>query len=49
MHPYLEFSDISVAETDNNILDIYINNKEDKIEYGLYTYLNEIKRDKKVS
>jgi hypothetical protein len=38
-----------MAESDNNDLDIYINNKENRIEDELYTYLKEIKVDKKVS
>ena len=38
-----------MAESDNDDLDIYINNKEDKIEDELYTYLNETRADKKVS
>jgi hypothetical protein len=41
--------DISIAESNNDDLDIYINNKEDKIEDKLYTYLNKIRVDKKVS
>jgi hypothetical protein len=48
-HPPSESSDISMAESDNNDLNIYINNKEDRIEDELYTYLNEIRADKKVS
>jgi len=38
-----------MAEFNNDDLDIYINNKENRIEDELYTYLNEIKADKKVS
>jgi hypothetical protein len=38
-----------MAESDNDDLDIYINNKENRIEDELYTYLNKIKADKKVS
>ena len=38
-----------MAKSNNNDLDIYINNKENRIEDELYTYLNEIKADKKVS
>ena len=41
--------DISIAESNNDDLDIYINNKENKIEDKLYTYLNKIRVDKKVS
>jgi len=38
-----------MAEFNNDDLDIYINNKENRIEDELYTYLNEIRADKKVS
>jgi hypothetical protein len=38
-----------MAETDDDDLNIYINNKEDLIEDELYTYLNEIREDKRVS
>jgi hypothetical protein len=38
-----------MAKSNNNNLDIYINNKENRIEDELYTYLNEIRADKKVS
>jgi hypothetical protein len=38
-----------MTEIDDDDLDIYINNKDDLIEDELYTYLNEIKEDKRVS
>ena len=38
-----------MAESNNNDLNIYINNKENRIEDELYTYLNKTKADKKVS
>jgi len=38
-----------MAEFNNDDLDIYINNKENRIEDELYTYLNKTKADKKVS
>jgi hypothetical protein len=38
-----------MPNTDNNNLDIYINNKEDKVKDELYNYLSERKANKKVS
>jgi hypothetical protein len=38
-----------MAKSNNNNLDIYINNKENRIEDELYTYLNKTRADKKVS
>jgi hypothetical protein len=38
-----------MADSKDNDLDIYINNQEDNIEDELYTYLYEIRADKKVS
>ena len=38
-----------MADSEDDDLDIYINNQEDNIEDELYTYLNKTKADKKVS
>ena len=38
-----------MADSKDNNLSIYINNQEDNIEDELYTYLYEIRVDKKVS
>ena len=38
-----------MAESDNGDLNIYINNKENRIEDELYTYSNKTRADKKVS
>ena len=38
-----------MPDTNNNNLDIYINNEEDKVEDELYTYLSERRANKKVS
>ena len=38
-----------MLDTNNNNLDIYINNKEDRVEDELYTYLSERRANKKVS
>jgi hypothetical protein len=38
-----------MAESDNDDLNIYINNKENRIEDELYTYLNKTRADKKVN
>ena len=38
-----------MAESDNDDLNIYINNKENRIKDELYTYLNKTRADKKVS
>jgi hypothetical protein len=38
-----------MAKSNNNDFDIYINNKENRIEDELYTYLNKTRADKKVS
>jgi len=38
-----------MADSEDNNLNIYINNQEDNIEDELYTYLYEIRVDKKVS
>ena len=38
-----------MADSEDNDLDIYINNQEDNIEDELYTYLYKIRADKKVS
>ena len=38
-----------MADSEDDDLDIYINNQEDNIEDELYTYLHEIRADKKVS
>jgi SMC interacting uncharacterized protein involved in chromosome segregation len=38
-----------MADSEDNDLNIYINNQEDNIEDELYTYLYEIRADKKVS
>ena len=38
-----------MAKSNNNDLNIYINNKENRIEDELYTYLNKTKVDKKVN
>ena len=38
-----------MADSKDNNLNIYINNQEDNIEDELYTYLYEIRADKKVS
>jgi hypothetical protein len=38
-----------MPDTDDNDLDIYINNKEDKVKDELYTYLSKRRADKKVS
>jgi hypothetical protein len=38
-----------MPDTDNNNLDIYINNKEDKVKDELYTYLSKRRANKKVN
>jgi hypothetical protein len=38
-----------MADSEDNNLDIYINNQEDNIEDELYTYLHKIRANKKVS
>ena len=38
-----------MADSKDNDLNIYINNQEDNIEDELYTYLHEIRADKKVN
>jgi SMC interacting uncharacterized protein involved in chromosome segregation len=38
-----------MADSEDDDLDIYINNQEDNIEDELYTYLHKIRVDKKVS
>jgi hypothetical protein len=38
-----------MPDTDDDDLDIYINNEEDRVEDELYTYLSERRADKKVS
>jgi SMC interacting uncharacterized protein involved in chromosome segregation len=38
-----------MADSEDDDFDIYINNQEDNIEDELYTYLHEIRADKKVS
>jgi SMC interacting uncharacterized protein involved in chromosome segregation len=38
-----------MADSEDDDLDIYINNQEDNIEDELYTYLHKIRADKKVS
>jgi hypothetical protein len=45
----LQHLDISIADTNNNNLNIYINNIGDNIEDELYIYLKEKRVDKKVS
>jgi hypothetical protein len=37
-----------MAESDNDDLDIYINNKENRLEDELYTYLNKTRADKNI-
>jgi hypothetical protein len=38
-----------MPDTDDKDLDIYINNKEDRVKDELYTYLSERRANKKVS
>jgi hypothetical protein len=38
-----------MADSEDNDLNIYINNQEDNIEDELYTYLHKIRANKKVS
>jgi len=38
-----------MLDTNNNNLDIYINNKEDRVEDELYTYLSKRRVNKKVN
>jgi hypothetical protein len=38
-----------MPDTDDDTLDIYINNEEDKVEDELYIYLSERRANKKVS
>ena len=38
-----------MPDTNNNNLDIYINNKEDKVKDELYTYLSKRRVNKKVN
>jgi flagellar motor switch protein FliG len=38
-----------MPDTDDNDLDIYINNKKDKVKDKLYTYLSERRANKKVN
>jgi hypothetical protein len=38
-----------MPDTDDDDLDIYINNEEDRVEDELYTYLSERRANKKVN
>ena len=41
--------DISIVDSNNNVLNIYINNQATNIEDKLVAYLEEKKEDRKVS
>jgi hypothetical protein len=46
-HPISKDSDQSMADVDNDDLDIYINNDDDFVEDELTTYLDEKRADKR--